>query len=485
MDYTSFIEGSKTKIIAPAGHGKTTAIAECIKQSRGTQLILTHTNAGIASIREKILKDKHIDSKSYNIETIMGYAQKYVKAFCNDVIKEEDPNYYNCLITNATKLFSLDLIKQIVSSTYNGIFIDEYQDCTKEQHNMLMQLSDVLPIHILGDPLQGIFEFDKSDLVNFESDLTNFQSFPSLNIPWRWQNAGNVALGNTLALIRRDLENTQMIDLSKYISDISIHYIGDEIYKFDYDNYLSKIVKVIKNLKTESILIIVPTYYEGIRLRGLIDDRKTIKQRIDYENKYILIEAIDTKDFYDMAKNIDVLISVKNGFKELKNKILNKLFPISHIDCWFNENGIKKKKDKIEFQKTENLRFLIEQFESNYSVLLTIYNILIEIRKGLKLKCYRIELFNAIIKSLYDAHYQKILVYDAMIQNRNIIRRVGKKIYGKCIGTTLLTKGLEFDTVIVLDAHNFSSIQHFYVAITRCCKQLIIFTKEKIISFKK
>jgi DNA helicase-2/ATP-dependent DNA helicase PcrA len=50
-----------------------------------------------------------------------------------------------------------------------------------------------------------------------------------------------------------------------------------------------------------------------------------------------------------------------------------------------------------------------------------------------------------------------------MKEIRNIKRRIGRKISGRCTGTTLLTKGLEFDTVAVLDAHKFKCLENFYV----------------------
>ena len=42
-------------VIAPAGFGKTYTIAECIASYRGEKrvLVLTHTHAGIASLKEK------------------------------------------------------------------------------------------------------------------------------------------------------------------------------------------------------------------------------------------------------------------------------------------------------------------------------------------------------------------------------------------------------------------------------------------------
>ena len=70
MNIEQFVMGVKTKIIAPAGYGKTHFIADCVKfandRNLGKQLILTHTHAGIASIRAKLLKCG-IPSSAYNI----------------------------------------------------------------------------------------------------------------------------------------------------------------------------------------------------------------------------------------------------------------------------------------------------------------------------------------------------------------------------------------------------------------------------------
>lgn len=72
-----------------------------------------------------------------------------------------------------------------------------------------------------------------------------------------------------------------------------------------------------------------------------------------------------------------------------------------------------------------------------------------------------------------------------MKEMRNVVRRGGRKIRGRCIGTTLLTKGLEFDTVIILDAHRFEDSKNFYVAISRACKNLVILSKEQTLHFAK
>jgi hypothetical protein len=73
-------------------------------------------------------------------------------------------------------------------------------------------------------------------------------------------------------------------------------------------------------------------------------------------------------------------------------------------------------------------------------------------------KCYRKELLSSLSKALEEAEFNNISVYEAMKNRRNGIRRMGRKVEGKCVGTMLLTKGLEFDVVVILNAHRFEDI---------------------------
>ena len=206
-------------LIAPAGHGKTHAIAECLLHTSGRQLILTHTHAGIASIKEKI-KKANIPHNKFHIETITGYAQKYVNAFYvgNDLPDVDDGKYYPFLIIKATALFKRPIIQKTIAASYEGLFVDEYQDCTSEQHELVTILGAILPTHILGDPLQAIFGFKGVSMVNLtdEEQMKDFQEHKQrLEEPWRWKGK-NESLGKELQLIRSDIEAGQKIDFKKY-----------------------------------------------------------------------------------------------------------------------------------------------------------------------------------------------------------------------------------------------------------------------------
>lgn len=470
MNYLDFISKEKSLLIAPAGYGKTHALAECLSYTpaKHKQLILTHTQAGIASIKEKIRK-LNIESSKYQIETITGFAQKYVLAFyCdNDIpLQKNTSDYYPFIIDIASKLFELRAIIRIIQYSYQGIFVDEYQDCTIDQHQMIMVLSKLLPVHILGDPMQGIFDFT-GDLIDFENDLDDFEEVEPLNIPWRWNNTNNSELGNELYDIRNKLKNGITIQLNSYDSIETV--LCNEIDLYDpRTSYRSKLNELLSD---KSLLFIHP-------ISSSIEPRLKIVK--SFNNRLTLLESIDEKKFYSLSEFIDNYSghSIMVLIRELSYKLFNK----SGLDSWFNENGFKNKRNDDDKRKIVEIYSIIEELEIhlNYFKLALVIKSVMELPS---VKCYRKDLVFSLFKALTNAETDKVSVYDGMVNHKNIIRRVGRKIYGKCIGTTLLTKGLEFDTVAVLNAHGFENFKHFYVAITRACKRLIIFSNTNEIRF--
>ncbi len=472
FDILDFISKDKSMLIAPAGFGKTHTIAECLKNIKCVkkQLILTHTHAGVASIKEKIKKENIIGA-CYEVETITSFAQKYVLSFYlgTDLPEQEDSKlYYPFILDKAIMLIKRSPIKQIVSNTYGGLFVDEYQDCTTKQHELIFLLSELFPTHILGDFLQGIFGFNGEQLVDMNSpaEMKEFSiSRYDLETPYRWLKGNNAALGEDLKQIRQVILNNQGVELNKFPSIETNIIVEADLYN-PTKTYNQKIRKL---LKEESVLLIHP-------------DSTSINPRLNliklFNNGFTLIESIDDKDFYKLAKEADLMNS-SNVIEKIIT-LCHKLFNRTGIQIWFNDKGFKRKTSL----EDKNLLFPIETkiktLEQSFS-----YSFVAEILKDIKkltgIKCYRRELFNSFCTALEDAEYQSSSVFEAMINKRNLTRRVGRKIYGRCIGTTLLTKGLEFETVAIINAHKFNCPKHLYVALTRASKRLIIFTEQAVL----
>ncbi len=499
MDYKAFVDSEKSLLVAPAGYGKTFTIVECLNHTSGKQLILTHTHAGVAAIKENIKKNLDIKSSQYCIETISSFAQKYVKAFYvgEDMPSQErSKDYHKFIIEKATHIFGISPVRSILQVSYTGLFVDEYQDCNIDQHSLISAISNVLPTHIFGDYLQGIFDFEDGEvLVDFDNDLNCFEEFQALETPHRWyQEGNNRPLGDHLKSIRELLQTSQDVVLEAN-DDIGFHVLrvnAADIWdrESDYRKWLSRLIEnPEKDPIFDSLLIIVPEYKvmdDGGNLipKGSIASRAKLRQQIDFGKRLTLLEAIDDKSFYSIAKAADELIdSVLSARKPIKKckDFLVKIFNKTDMNKWFNGEGLINKINVNDKQKSESFQAHLTIFIKNPSIGL-LENLLKSTISDLKCKYKREEVLYSFMKALEQATLCNTSASDAMVDQRNSIRRTGRKVKGKCLGTTLLTKGLEFDTVAILDTHNFDCPKHLYVAITRACKKLIIFTENTTLS---
>ena len=360
---------------------------------------------------------------------------------------------------------------QIINATYGGLFVDEYQDCSAKQHEMIMALSHWIPVHIVGDPLQGIFsEINREQgTVNLPDDLTKngFELVPELDKPHRWLKKGNNAvLGEAFRRLRANLLGGGPVTLDDYSEAMEIvkAKVAD---KYDPQNVYGRTLWRISNM--ESVLVVEPI---GTRINLRVDFAKRFKK------KYKIMEAIDSKDFYDLADTIDELTKTFN-YSRLRKKILFQLFGKTEINKWFGEAQVRSRHEPHK-AKSVLLKEIIKQFEDDCNIK-DMNKFLSVLERGIGAKIFRDELFDGILKSLETAHVDKISVSEAMRNHRNNVRRAGRKCMGRFIGTTLLTKGLEFDVVAILDAHRINCPKHLYVAMTRACKRLIVFTEKDVL----
>lgn len=473
MDIDTFLSANKSMVIAPAGFGKTYTIAECIASYRGEKrvLVLTHTHVGIASLKEKF-RLKNIPSSTYQLETICGFALNLVKAY--HLNKDEIPSLsdagslFHFAIEHATKILKALPIKKYLAIKYDHLIVDEYQDCTVGQHQMIMSLSTILHTHILGDPLQGIFDFGREHIVDFSEE--SFKLFndncQSLEIPWRWNNAGRIALGQDLLSIRSKLLSTNTLDLHDY-HEIKVVIAPENDYAISRSLYKNEIYNALRD---NSVLLIHPTSES-------VEPRKKFIQQFP---QLKMIESIDDNIFYSSCISFDKL----NGCSLIES-IVNLMRTIgskTKINVWFKNTGQLKSKRLVADQLIRSsLETIITDLKEKKSYT-NIASLIEAIENIPDMKVYRKDFLHDICNALRDADRLGVSAAESIERNRNILRRKGRKIQGKVIGTTLLTKGLEFDTVVVLNAHRFNDKRHLYVALTRCCKQLIVISNNHILN---
>lgn len=474
-EINNYLKDNRSLLIAPAGHGKTTLLIKCILRLQMSKniLILTHTHAGIASIKQKMSKER-ISLKNVSISTITGFAQHIAILFYGQKILEnqEDKKYFNDIQEKVLCIISLNGVLNIIKRTYSVIFVDEYQDCSISQHKIIETISSVIPTHLLGDPLQAIIRFN-DEPVDFSKHLNNFKEYNFLSIPWRWNNCGNKDLGKSVIKMRKLLLNNSEIELDDSNEFKGVFF---DKHSTEEQNFWPTLGNILLKLKSDSLLILFPPIAEcGTTYRA------KCRQRFDFNHDFELLEAIDDKDFYKCAQTIDSLRC--EGGKITGDLLIKLLEAISFnkgdVTEWFSSKGVKHK--RTEKEKCNTIKIMYENFVQSKSFD-ALYQIIDYAHTKLKWKYKRPALLNAIKKVLHD--YRESSCLERMKTYKNKIRIVGRKVKGKCIGNTWLTKGLEFDDVIILDAHKYKDCNNFYVAISRACKNLYIFSKTSTLKFQ-
>ena len=123
------------------------------------------------------------------------------------------PDEWNAVYEGARLVLANPHLASSVRESYSGGFVDEYQDCTLRQHSLSLALAQLMPLRVLGDPLQGIFGFT-GDSILWSRDVES--SFVPLQVEehsWRWAES-NPKLGEWLLELRQALLEGEPIDLS-------------------------------------------------------------------------------------------------------------------------------------------------------------------------------------------------------------------------------------------------------------------------------
>jgi hypothetical protein len=461
IETTPQIFAMKTRavVVAPAGCGKTHLIAEAVRaQEAGRQLILTHTHAGVRSLRDK-LRLLGVPSRCYNVETIAGFALKYAVSFPHTsgltnfmpVAKEWKEVY-----EPARKIFSSSVGNHILRSSYSGLYVDEYQDCTLIQHELIKKLAEVLPCRIVGDPLQGIFDFEDSPLVDWSKDVfSNFEILPELNKPWRWMR-GDKKLGEWLLTVRTRLVNGETIDMQTAPAAVRHSFLTvknqtDACYRCPKDGTVVAIHRMPQQ-----------AHYVAQKLGGKFDSMEEIEGKDllswseQFEKSTGSARAIAVIDF---ASKCMTQVSIE--LSRIKTKLsLNE----TNITAGLRKNipiaqALTDVVNSRELEMTLKAMLLIEQIPGRV--------------------LYRRELWNDMkraIKELETGTYASLREAAWKVRDRG--RVLGRKPAHRTVSRTLLIKGLEFDHAIVLDADALGT-KELYVAMTRGCKSLIVLSSSR------
>lgn len=453
-------------IVAPAGHGKTEMITDLVDKLPGKKLVLTHTNAGVDALQQRMSR-KIISKEKYYLSTISSFCMKWCDAYPNTAgvdpsVKMTDNKYYPMVHTGAVRIFQNEWARKVIETTYSCVIVDEYQDCVLVQHQIFVELNKALPVYVLGDPLQAIFGF-KEKLVSWKSicfDVTLVDTYP-----WRWEKT-NPALGQYLNDVRSQLLSGldgQRVKLSTTPSQEAVHRIGTSSL---YDGTIFRIAN-----QYETVLYIAKWEADTIAFsKGTVG----LFQHDEPQNLKILYEAtqlLDNDDGYVSAKAIYDFIGkcasgVTTELKSYDNHIKNGNFEFSRI------------KKHPEFGKRMERLYKYHGHNDMMAVLDWIKN-----EPGFRI--YRRELFTEMQRSIRRARDLDIPITQAAQEIRMIPGNQSKYAgFKKLASRTLLSKGLEFECVIIdlskveQNAYYRYSATEMYVAMTRAMKAIYFITDQ-------
>lgn len=454
---------NKGYVIAPAGYGKTHLIALAVKASSGRQLILTHTFAGVNSIKTK-MNALGVNASKYQVDTIASWSLRLCLAYPKNSgwnIECPTSKQWNKLYECCADLLRKRFIRHVVAATYAGVYVDEYQDCSELQHLLVCALADFLPSRILGDPMQAIFDFGKDKPVDWEvSVYPTFDCLGQLEIPWRWNKAGDPKLGAWLKDIRRNIESGQKIDLLAKCPPSVVHVHTDPKY------LASEQYSVLSDLlgHNESVIAL----YGG-------DPQAKNKTHLlarTMAGRFSSIEEVEGKDLHLFLNKLKAAKTVQAGF------LLALDFAKKCFTGVGNALTAGTKRGELAKQSKGTKYPLVLHAANDYLNNPTSSHLkafFLELKDNPEASAYRRDLLYRFLNVLkLHINGQGASLSEAANLYQREMRHMGRPIsHRKLIATTLLVKGLEYDHAVILDANSLDA-NDLYVAMTRGAKSLTI-----------
>ncbi|MCC6793370.1 MAG: UvrD-helicase domain-containing protein, partial [Thermomicrobiales bacterium] len=357
----------------------------------------------------------------------------------------------------AARAIEARALQRMLAARFDIALIDEYQDCSQSQHDLVNLIAKAVPTCVLGDRLQGIFGFGAETLVDWDS--TVLPSFPSVNLqhrPWRWEKT-NPELGEWLTAIRPALFAGGPISIPhKTIKGVNWVYNDHQAVNNQANLHLKH---------NESIVIIGQSTAQfskpAVRLRG----QYTIMEELQGHFMEDFLKIVDGSEPGAIAKAAAKFAKdCHSGLADLDDTILKKL-----------ENGqsvAHLKRKGLDSVLWNLSRILIEPSPS------TVKDALDAVAKVPFIHLYRREAWRDTGKALViAARHDDISSQQALGQVRDRLRRRGRNEELRVFSRTVLIKGLEYDHAVIMNADRLNA-QNLYVALTRARRSLTVICPE-------
>ncbi|WP_425308932.1 UvrD-helicase domain-containing protein [Ammonicoccus fulvus] len=446
-------------IALPAGTGKTELIAATVAQvahAGGSSLVLTHTHAGVDTLRRRMKKFgvrredvavRTIDSWSYDL--IAHFPELAGLKVTTTPDWSESAQYHLAAALAARS----NAVVKMLGLSYTNLFVDEYQDCVAEQHRLIHALSTTVPTTILGDPLQSLLTFGITPPVEWETDvLPHFPAVELSHRPRRWE-PDHADLGEWLMNVRDDLMSGSPIRLGS----TPVRWVR----KVHDRTFVAECKKMLAHEGTIAVMGKFRT--DCVKAASMLN------------GGYSVMEALDEKVTVALAAKIDAGEAASVAFDIVEFAIKCSIGLAAHIPS-------EKRKRLLEGKSFTTTK---EALKSAYEALtrvrdtptpdavLRAFHLLGKL-SGVRIHCR--EAWNEVSRSLASAAAEGCTVTEALLQARNRTRATGRAAAARVVSRPLLVKGLEYDHVIILNPTSYST-QELYVALTRGSKSVTVISE--------
>lgn len=448
-------------VTAPAGCGKTHLIAQALTRHAGPKpiLVLTHTNAGVAALRARLDK-AGVASGTYRLATIDGWCMRLLTLFPKRgghdpaVLSVTNPKaHYPAIRYAAAVLLRDGHINDVLAATYDRLVVDEYQDCSEVQHAIVAFASQSLRTCVLGDPMQAIFGFQGNELADWDQHVCkHFPIAAELTEPWRWINAGEESFGRYLLDVRRSLIAGQGVDLSAAPPNLSwVHLDGSE----DHQRRLR--AGAVAAAEGEKVLIIADS-------KSPSGQRKFASQI----HGAVTVENVDMRDLVTFGEGLDLTsVGLLQHVVSFASTVMTNTGASNLL------NRVATLRAGRERRPASPVETLAVQLLETPSYRLAA-DLLVEIGREHDVHTHRPAILRGALRMLKTCgDCPAVAPAEAAVQERERSRLIGRPLAKRTVGSTLLLKGLEADTAVILDPAEMDR-RHLYVAMTRGARKLIV-----------
>jgi superfamily I DNA/RNA helicase len=460
----AFATALPASVTLPAGTGKTHLLAVTVKRlvaDGGQVLVLTHTNAGVHAIQKRL--KAFGTTTGARVSTLTSFAFLLARAYPQigelKVPAIPDWSASSDYIAAAQRIVESDAGQRILAVSFTHVLVDEYQDCSVEQHNLVCAAADAIPkTGILGDPLQAIFGFNDVTLVPWTTATTRFPDHPTAKKAWRWV-GHNEELGAWLVAVRDQLVVGEPISFAG-LDHVGINY-RDSSGQF---RTLANVALRTRWPAGESV-VVLGAWKNAVRsLGGDLGGAYTVMEEVagDFMNERLTnLAALDPTAYalwlFQLTK---ACVSGHAGLNAAVKTNLERNRPISHL-------------------QRDGLTEVLAAYDAVVAdpSFATLAKAMDSIPKSTALRLHSHEAWYDIQAALRGAHAageDPNVLTTELARARDRVRHQGRRNRDRVVSRTLLVKGLEYDHVVIANIEQITDLNNLYVALTRARKSITI-----------